>query len=361
MTSLARLCAALLLFASTLAPAVDYPKVEPSVVLSFPRDHGSHPLFRTEWWYVTGWVEGGGETFGIQITFFRSRPGIGEASKSNFAPRELLFAHAALADSRLGRLRHDQRAARAGLGLAQAAKSTTDVRINDWTLKLVTEDATENYMATVVARDFRFDLRFNPTQPVLLQGEQGFSRKGPNTEQASYYYSRPHLGVSGSIEVAGRRMTVSGQAWLDHEWSSEALAAEAQGWDWIGVNFDDGSALMAFQMRQASGEPLWAAATWRRRNGRVERFEPEQIRFVPLRRWRSARSQAEYPVAMRVEIGGTAIVLNPLMDDQELDSRASVGTIYWEGAVRAVANEDGRRLNGHGYLELTGYWKRLKL
>ena len=154
----------------------------PGRALSFPRDHGAHPDFRTEWWYVTGWVrDASGADIGVQVTFFRNRPNVAEDNPSAFAPRQLVFAHAAIADPAHGRLRHDQRAARAGFGLAGAATATTRAWIGDWSLAL---DG-ETYAAKIVARDFALDLSFRATQPLLLQGDRGYSRKGPLPQQAS--------------------------------------------------------------------------------------------------------------------------------------------------------------------------------
>ena len=337
------------------AIAQDYARVKPGHELQFPRDHGSHPQFRTEWWYLTGRVQDarGGE-LGIQITFFRNRPRVAEDNPSRFAPRQLLFAHAALADARNGKLLHDQRAARAGFGLAEVQEGRTDVVIDDWALR----QTESGYSASIAAREFTYALDFKVTQPVLLQGEHGLSRKGPLPAQASYYYSQPHLAVSGSITVKGERREVSGWAWLDHEWSSEYLAAEAAGWDWVGLNLADGGALMVFRMRNAGGATLWAGGTLRDASGQARTFRPDEIGFTPVRRWRSPRTQAEYPVSLRVRAGGREFALEPAMDDQELDARASTGTVYWEGAVRA---REGERVAGRGYLELTGYWKPLKL
>ena len=337
------------------AIAQDYARVQPGVELQFPRDHGSHPQFRTEWWYLTGRVKDarGGE-LGIQITFFRNRPRVAEDNPSRFAPRQLLFAHAALADAGTGKLLHDQRAARAGFGLAEAQQGRTDVAIDDWSLS----QTAGGYSAKIVAREFEYALDFKVTQRLLLQGERGLSRKGPLPAQASYYYSQPQLAVSGSVTVKGEKREVSGAAWLDHEWSSEYLAAEAAGWDWIGLNLADGGALMAFRMRDKRGGTLWAGGTLRTAEGRLRSFEPGEVRFEPLRRWRSPRTRTEYPVALRVRAGDLEFELKPMMDDQELDSRASTGTIYWEGAVSAIS---GGKLLGSGYLELTGYWRPLHL
>ena len=337
------------------AAAGDYPPVRPGVALQFPRDTGSHPQFKNEWWYITGWLKAqDGTELGFQVTFFRNRPRIAEDSASRFAPQQLLFAHAALSDPNSGRLLHDQRAARAGLGLAEAQEGRTDVVIEDWSLKA---DGT-SYAAQVSARDFRYSLRFAATQGVLLEGERGFSRKGPLPAQASYYYSQPHLAVSGSVRAGGAERSVFGEAWLDHEWSSEPLPEGAVGWDWVGLNLADGGALMAFRMRGADGGTFWAGGTVRRADGGVRVLKPSEVSFSALRRWRSPRTGAEYPVAVRVQAGPLVLELEPLMDDQELDARASTGTVYWEGAVRG---KQGEKDAGRGYLELTGYWKPLRL
>jgi len=334
---------------------VRYPDVRSGTVLAFPRDHGAHPEFRTEWWYVTGWLEDAkGHSSGIQITFFRSRPGVQESGSSRFAPKQILFAHAALADPVHGKLRHDQRAARTGFGLVEASVQTTDVRIDDWSLVL---DA-DRYRTRIVSTAFQFELALTATRPPLLQGEAGVSRKGPRPGQASFYYSRPHLATEGTITLAGTRSSVRGSAWLDHEWSSEYVAPEATGWDWIGINLDDGGALMAFRMRHRNGGVFWAGGSIRDAQGGRRVLAPTEIAFEPLRTWRSPRTGVTYPVAMRVRVGDLELTLDPLMDDQELDARASVGTIYWEGAVRALA---GARAIGRGYLELTGYWQPMKL
>jgi len=348
------LALSLLAVADRALAEVDYASVEPRTLV-FPRDHGAHPEFRTEWWYVTGWLkDAAGREWGVQVTFFRNRPGVAESNRSAFAPRQLVFAHAALADARHGRLYHDQRAARAGFGLAGFEEESTRAFIDDWSLARTGG----RYVANVTAREFAFDLAFTPTGPLLTHGDSGYSRKGAAPAQASYYYSEPQLAVTGTLTVAAARVDVTGVAWLDHEWSSTVLAPEAAGWDWTGINLEDGGALMAFRMRDKAGGVLWAGGTLRSADGRVRTFAPDEIRFTVLRSWRSPRTGFSYPVAMTVEAGGIEYALLPLIDDQELDSRASTGTIYWEGAVRAMAS--GREA-GRGYLELTGYGQPLKL
>ena len=310
---------------------VQYPPVVPGRRLLFPRDHGAHPEYRVEWWYVTGWLE---QPYCFQITFFRVRTEEETDNPSPFTPRQILFAHAALADPKRGRLVHDQRVARAGFSLAHAETDRTGVWIDDWSLVL----EGNRYQARIAARDFEFDFTFF-AQEIVLQGESGFSRKGHRPEEASYYYSRPQLGVLGHLN--GRR--VNGTAWLDHEWSSAYMAPEAVGWDWAGINFLDGRSLMGFRMRDKD-------------NG--THYAPPGISMRPLRTWKSPRTGVEYPVSMGLTHPGGDLRLEPLMDDQELDSRASTGTIYWEGAVRAFRGNDWV---GRGYLELTGYWKPMKL
>ncbi|MEP6679179.1 MAG: lipocalin-like domain-containing protein [Betaproteobacteria bacterium] len=348
--------AAPLAFAATRAVgAVVYPAATATTPIVFPRDHGSHPDFRTEWWYVTALLrDAGGADVGVQITFFRNRPGIAEQSRSRFAPRQLLFAHAAIALPSRGRLAVDQRAAREGLGLADASSRTTDVRIGDWSLS---RDANA-YVARIAAREFTLDLGFRETQPPLLQGDGGVSRKGPLPAQASRYYSVPQLAARGTLAFGGDVREVAGTAWLDHEWSSDYLAADARGWDWTGVNLDDGGAFMAFRIRDRAGATYWAGGALREASGRSTTFTPGEVRFTTLRTWRSPRTEIDYPVAVQVRAGAFDATLEPLFDDQELDARASVGTVYWEGAV--TARRDGRAI-GRGYLELTGYGAPLRL
>ena len=229
--------AATLAPASAVAAAPAFAPVVPGRRLVFPRDHGAHPEFRTEWWYITGWLEENGAPLGFQVTFFRTRTGLGEDNPSRFAPRQVLFAHAALSDPRTGRLLHGQRIAREGFGLAEASTRDMDVVLDDW--RLVRTPA--GVLKTQATGDgFSLDLTLTPTQPLLLQGQEGFSRKGPRPGQASYYYSLPHLKVSGVLGHQGRRRQVRGQAWLDREWSSTLLDPSAVGWDWTGVNLDDG-------------------------------------------------------------------------------------------------------------------------
>ena len=330
-------------------PGFSYPEVKPGRAFVFPADHGAHPEFRTEWWYVTGAVRTvKGEELGFQITFFRTRPRVDPRNPSKFAAQQILFAHVAISDPAAGKLLHDQRAARAGFGIAEAKIGNADVRIKDWRFVRLADG---RFSARIVARGFALNLMFKPTQPPLLQGEGGYSRKGPDPKSASYYYSLPQLATTGTITRGTSTQTVTGRSWLDREWSSRYLGGAAIGWDWTGLNFDDGAALIAFRIRSADGLSLWAGGTFRRANGMTVRLKPRDVVFTPRRTWRSKRTGATYPVAQILTIelpeGEKRLTLIPMFADQELDARSSGLPVYWEGLVRTEG--------GRGYLELTGY------
>jgi predicted secreted hydrolase len=331
------------------SPSFRYPDVTPGRPFVFPVDHGAHPDFRTEWWYVTGAVKTAkGKHLGFQITFFRIRPRADQNNPSRFTPRQILFAHAAVSDPDIGRLLHDQRAARGGFSIADAKVGDADVHIKDWQL---TRLADGRFSARIASREFALNLVFTPSQPVLLQGNRGYSRKGNDPRSASYYYSIPQLATTGTITRRGSTEQVSGRSWLDREWSSRYLGGAAVGWDWTGLNFDDGAALMAFRIRGRDGQAIWAGGTFRRANGASITLQPRDISFTPTRTWRSKRTGATYPVAQILTVnlpeGPKRLTLSPLFADQELDARSSGLPVYWEGLVQTEG--------GRGYLELTGY------
>ena len=334
---------------------VVFPDVQPGRFFSFPADHGAHPDYRTEWWYVTGWLDTpDGKSMGFQVTFFRSRTPFDEPNPSAFAPKEIIFAHAALSDPEAGHILSDSRAARAGFGLAEAKAGDAHVVLDDWTF-----DRTPGgqFRTHVAGKEFGFDLTFAPTQPVLLEGDRGYSQKGPIPTEASYYYSLPHLDISGTVARGGRAIAVKGTAWLDREWSSTYLDPNAVGWDWTGINLDDGSAVMAFRIRDKTGAALWAGGTYRPGTGESVLLARDQIAFSTIRRWHSPHTGADYPVeqtlAIRLPSGERQFRLTPLFDDQELAGESLAGPVYWEGAVKTQG--------GRGYLELTGYAQPLKM
>ena len=291
---------------------------DPEHTAHIPSGLGAHPAFRNEWWYVTGWLETPDKKpLGFQITFFRVATEHDRENPSRFAPKQLIIAHAALSDPAVGKLLHDQKSAREGFGLAYTKDGNTDVKLGDWTM---VREENGRYQTSVKGREFMLDFSLTPTQPPMLQDHQGFSRKGPRPEQASYYYSEPQLQVRGVVTRDGKEAAVNGIAWLDHEWFTAYLDPSAGGWDWVGANLDDGSALMAFQIRGKDGRTVWTYAGIRDASGRFTRFEPDQVKFEPQRTWRSPHTDATYPVSMRIQTGSTTWLLTPLMDDQELDS-----------------------------------------
>jgi predicted secreted hydrolase len=357
--------------------------------LVFPRDHGSHPEQAIEWWYLTGWLAPGegDPAWGFQLTFFRSRGPAPAQHPSRFAASQVLMAHAALTElggsrpdvgaSSAGRLSHDQRIARAGMGLAEAFEADTAVLLNvagrPWRLSREAGTAGSRYHASfdlalgreAGAARVALKLDLSASQPPLLQGESGWSRKGPEPDQASQYVSEPQLQVNGELLRGGLATTVRGRAWLDHEWSDQILPPQAQGWDWLGINLFDGSALTLFRLRRkpdagsgvgpvGSEAALWAGGSWRGAAGPSRSFDPAEVGFESVRSWTSPVSAATYPVAWRLRTPMGNFKLRALADAQELDARASSGTVYWEGLAELLDPATGKRI-GLGYLEMTGY------
>lgn len=336
--------------------------------LVFPRDHGTHLGARTEWWYATGWLgQPDAPSHGFQVTFFRSRTGLAQRLPGRLAPRHLLFAHAAVTDLGAGRHAHDHRIVRwngdpavdSSPSRAGAASDDARIWIGPWALWR----EGDAWRATVDSRHggqpWTLALALQRTQPLLLQGDAGFSRKGPEERQASHYYSEPQLAAAATLGMAGRRLQATGSAWLDHEWSDEILAADAVGWDWIGFNAFDGSALTAFQLRRRDGSALWTGGSHRQPAGALAVFGDGDLRWTPGRRWRSPGTGADYPLDWQVDTPAGHFRVRALLDAQEIDSRQGTGTLYWEG-LSELLDGSGRRI-GLGYLEMTGYAGTLRL
>ncbi|MDO9569991.1 MAG: carotenoid 1,2-hydratase [Hydrogenophaga sp.] len=358
-----------------LAPAAtaSTPSPSPALVLRprplvFPRDHGTHNDTRTEWWYLTGHAQdAAGRAFGFQVTFFRSRVDGTHTLPGRLAARQLLFAHAAITDVQAGKLWHDQRIARwngeppaPGLPTERgvfASAQDTHVVLRDWSIQRQPNGA---YATRIQSDQLRIDLHATPTQPLLLQGDNGFSRKGPDPAQASFYVTQPQLAVQGQLAFGLQRFQVQGTAWLDHEWSEALLHPDAVGWDWIGMNLFNGDSLTAFRLRRADGSALWAGGSWRSATASTaSSFEPHQVKFTPLRHWISPRTRARYPVEWRIQTPDALYTVKAVIDPQELDSSASTGTVYWEG-LSDLLDQQGQPV-GRGYLEMTGYAQRLVL
>lgn len=328
---------------------------EARAAMNFPRDFGAHTEERIEWWYLTGILDGadGKPRFGYQLTFFRLRGPAPADHTSPFAARQLLLGHAALSDLQAGRQLQDQRVARTGLGLNEASERDCDVRMErGWSLRRTGA----GYVAHMEAQGFTLELDLKATQPVLLQGREGLSQKGP--DQSSRYYSQPQLQTTARLKLANASHQLTGRSWLDHEWSSDLLGPGAVGWDWTGLNLDEGAALTLFRLRRADGTVLWRGGSWREAGGVVTEL---QLDMQPQRRWKSPASGAEYPLEWLLpNTPRGTLRLRPLMDAQEIDARASAGMRYWEGAVELVEVQKNSRL-GAGYLELTGYASPMKL
>jgi predicted secreted hydrolase len=335
--------------------------------LTFDRDHGAHLNFKTEWWYLTGFSadQSGTPQFGFQFTFFRSLVPQTQSMQSTIAARHLLFAHAAVTDVQNKKMWHDQRIARwngeastvaLGQDLGSADTTTTKVVLRDWFL--LRRDG--QIHASIKATSFALEMSFKPKQPLLLQGDRGLSRKGPDASQTSFYYSEPQLAASGTIYLAGKSYPVrpASIAWLDHEWSQSILAPDAAGWDWIGINLLDGSALTAFQIRSSNGAALWDGGSFRSKDHQFD-FARGEVTFAAQRTWRSPSSNATYPVQWLVRTPAGQYLVKAMVDNQELDSRLSTGIIYWEGLCELW--DSNNRVVGRGYLEMTGYANRLTI
>lgn len=332
--------------------------------LRFPADFGSHPDTRIEWWYLTGALSPASSdpstpSYGFQLTFFRVRTAVSDQHPSRFAAKQLLMAHAALTDLKAGRLRHGQRVARTGFGLAEVAEQDTDMNLHGWRLKR--NRVSNSYRAELQSDAARFALALDlrTTQGLLLQGQAGYSRKGPELDAASHYYSEPQLAAQGLLTLDGQSQPVHGKAWLDHEWSNHLLGNDAVGWDWTGINLVDGGALTVFRLRRADASVYWAGGSYRAPGQAVRVFLPSDVRMTAGRVWVSPRTGGRYPVAWRINTPAGAFELRSLLDDQELDARSSTGNVYWEG-ISELLDASGRRI-GLGYLEMTGYAGALRL
>ncbi len=323
--------------------------------LSLPSDHGAHPAFRTEWWYLTGLVHGeDGRRYGFQLTFFRQGldPSEPQPGQSDLRARQAVAAHLAVVDISRGRFLHAGRLRRAAAGLAGFATSDLNVWVNDWWLRREAGDVLRAAAADRGA-DVGVELQLEPQTPLVTNGDDGYSRKGAAPGNASVYLSWPRLRVTGKLEIAGRRLVVQGEAWYDHEWGTSQLGVGVVGWDWFGLRLDDGRALMVYRLRRADGSPSpFSSGTLVEADGSTRHLGAEDFILEVRDRWESPHSGAHYPSRWRllVPAAGIDVEVRPLVADCEIDARASTGTVYWEGPVAV----DGSSV-GEGYAELTGY------
>jgi predicted secreted hydrolase len=327
----------------------------PGRPLVFPADHGPHPDYRAEWWYFTGNLEeAAGRHFGFQLTIFRFAVA-GEATPrdSDWASRQIWMGHLAVSDPAGGRFVHRERLSRGALGLAGARAEPLAVWLDDWRIESTGPDFLP---LRLVAADegLRLDLTLTAGKPRVLQGKDGLSAKGPEPGNASWYYSYMRLPASGEIAIGNDTFAVSGQAWLDREWSTSALGEGVEGWDWFALQFDDQSELMVYRLRREDGTAdVHSAGTFVDPSGQVTRLAVDDFDLTPTRRWTSPESGATYPVGWTVAVPRLAlsVEVEPWQDDQEMN----VAVRYWEGAMRVRGTRAGRPVAGHGYLELAGY------
>jgi predicted secreted hydrolase len=348
--------------------APDNPGFRPAVAgysYRFPRDHGSHDEFRTEWWYYTGHLSvEDGRRFGYQLTFFRR--GIEQArvrtNPSRWTIRHLYLAHFALSDHDNARFRYAEKVSRAGLGKAGAETGQLRVWIDRWIAETFSPHDDRHHLKAS-AKDFSIDFIVTPEKPPVVHGERGVSRKGSAPGQASHYYSLTRLATTGILSVDGEQLKVSGTSWMDHEFGSGDLGEEQVGWDWFSVQLDNRSELMFYRLRRTDGTSDAASSgTLTFPDGRSQHLSASDLQVENLDHWTSTASGARYPSRWRISAAslGLSLTLTPLFQDQELITRRSTQVTYWEGAVRVSGTLRNAPVSGQGYVELTGYAERLK-
>lgn len=322
---------------------------------AFPADHGAHPDFRNEWWYVTGHLrDAAGRTYGYQFTLFRIGLAPGPVpADSAWRAHQWYLGHFAVSDLAGGRHHARERYSRAALGLAGATLDPLAVWLEDWRLD---GGPDAGFPMRIRARDgdLAIDLELRPLAPPVLQGEDGLSRKSAEPGNASYYYSYPRLATRGTLSVDGRARAVDGASWLDREWSTSALGPGQTGWDWFALQLADGRDLMLYRLRRADGSTdPHSAGTLSDAAGRTRRLAAGDFELVPEGRWSSPDAVTGYPAGWQLRVPSAGLTLNvrPQLADQEL--RLSVR--YWEGAVAVEGRDADGPVRGEGYLEMTQY------
>jgi predicted secreted hydrolase len=324
-------------------------------VLTFPRDHGAHFEYRTEWWYVTGLLTDERQRrYGFQITFFRRglEPGEPEPGGSSMRARQIVAAHLAVADISEQRFHHAERLRRIAGGLAGASQTDLEVWLDDWRMARA-DDGVINMTAHDAERGIGLDLELLPQRELVRHGNRGYSRKGEAIGNASAYLSWTRLAVEGELSLAEGRPAVKGTAWLDHEWGTSQLGDGVVGWDWFSLRLDDGRDLMLYRLREADGGAAeHSSGTVVDVDGDVSTVARNEAAIEVLERWTSPETGARYPVRwrLRVPAHGVDVEVRAPLAASELDGSATTGVIYWEGPVEAAGTQ-----NGEGYVEMTGY------
>jgi predicted secreted hydrolase len=332
---------------------------QPGEILHFPADHGSHPDFKIEWWYLTGHLFAeDGRRFGYQATFFRSalKPPADQVDGLPFGSSQLYLTHMALTDPQGKSFHFDERLARDGWD-AYARAGRLDVRNGNWSLSGATAENPTMHLEASAGSSVIWSLDLVPEKPLIRFGEDGTSRKGPDVEARSYYLSFTRLATSGTLTIGEDRFTVTGSSWMDHEIASNQLDPDYTGWDWIAIQLKDGLEVKAYLLRQSDESPSpFSALIWISPEGKVTYRGPDDFDWNKPRTWTSPATGAAWPVAPVITTrhpetnAPVTFRFEPVLDDQELDLP---GTTYWEGAGR-IFNADNREI-GSGYLELVGY------
>ncbi len=333
-----------------------FKEVSPSRKLEFPADLGPHPEYALEWWYYTGNLETeGGDHFGYQLTFFRlglaSAAAQTAARDSRWGFDQLYFAHFTLTDVGSETFVSFERFSRGVPELAGAQAEPFQVWLENWRVEQVSAG---QYRLSASRADFEIELLLEDRKGITLQGKDGYSQKGPAASNASMYFSQTRLASQGTVTIRGQSYPVSGTSWMDHEFTSSLLSEDQIGWDWFGLQFDDGSELMVGQLRRADGSvDPFSAGVFVPPEGDAVHLQAGDFQILVMDTWQSPRSGASYPSAWDLEVPGLglSIAVEPYLADQELN----VSTTYWEGAVRISGSRAQQRLAGWGYVELTGY------
>ena len=333
--------------------------------LKFPKDHGSHHGYRTEWWYYTGNLRSeSGDRYGFQLTFFRSQISPPGADKewpqppSAWRTQQIYLAHSAISD--ISRKQHLQaeRVSREALKMAGASQTedTTAVFLHDWSARI----GLEKHLLKVNTDGFSYELKLTPLKPPVLHGRDGYSLKGSTPERASCYYSYTRIKAEGRLSIGENSFAVKGFAWMDHEFSTAPLEYNLKGWDWFSLQFSDQTEFMAFILRKAEGGISAASGgTFIGRHGQNSHLSKDEFTVTVMDTWKSPYSKAVYPARWRLQVFPQSLDLTivPNLADQEMRTSESTGVIYWEGSVSIKGTKAGKPIEGQGYTELTGYAK----
>lgn len=336
--------------------AADWRVAESGWRYEFPRDHHSHPEFKTEWWYFTGNVaDADGKRFGYQLTFFRQgirHPHERAPEMSRFVIGDLKFAHFTITDVAAERFHFQQKTSRGAFGESGFDEGDRLAWIDDWTLSMRGDDAFE-LVASSGENKLRLEVR--ATKRPVIHGADGISIKASVEGHASHYYSMTRMATSGELVIGGKARAVQGESWFDHEWATNQLAPDQIGWDWLSVHLEDGSELMLYQLRLSSGaaDPS-SSGTFIAADGSSIHLPSSAFRMTPTAFWKSGKTAANYPIGWRIEVPGHGLdfTVRAAAQNQEL---ALMPLAYWEGAIDVEGTRGGRPIKGQGYLELTGY------